>query len=67
LSDNSLSGTLDGVFTVHYCKDGGSICATTQVVGGGIRLNVLLLRGNGISGSLPATSFPERLAVLDLA
>lgn len=68
LSENALTGTLEGAFDLYYCEEStnSGVCRTAGFKVGASTLTVLLLSSNYISGGLTeiVETLPLSLSVL---
>lgn len=68
LSGNALSGDMEQLFHLHFCKGGNlSACDSTTSKAGGSNLVIALLTSNIIEGGLEDNSLPRSLSVLTVS
>lgn len=68
LSNNELSGTLEGSFERHYCQEGGGgACEFSGIKMGASVLSIVLLASNVITGELLDVTLPPSLSVLSIS
>lgn len=68
LSNNELSGTLEGSFERHYCREGGvGACEFSGIKMGASVLSIVLLASNAITGELLSVNLPPLLSILSIS